>query len=77
MTSSDMTALKPQMIKQMQEQQHIARELMQEQQRATDERHRQFMAAILERRADQTIAATRSTIEKSLLIKIDFKQLYK
>ena len=32
------------------------------------------MVAILERRADQTPAATRSTIEKSTPIKIDFKE---
>ena len=49
---------------------------MQEQQLAADERQRQFMAAILEdRRADETLAATRSTIEKSPPIKIDFKEL--
>ena len=48
---------------------------MQEQQRAADERQRQFMAAILDRRADQTPAATRSTIEKSPSIKIDFKEV--
>ena len=76
MTSSDMTALMLQMIKQMQEQQHVAQEMMQEQQRATDERHRQFMAALLERRADRTPAATRSTIVKSFQIKIDFKEFY-
>ena len=34
---------------------------------------RQFMVAILERRAGQTLTATRSTIEKSSPIKIDFK----
>ena len=59
-----MTALMLQMIKQM----------MQEQQRAADERQRQFMAAILEIRADQTPAAIRSTMEKSFPIKIDFKE---
>ena len=42
--------------------------MMKEQQRASDERQRQFLAAILERRAD------RSTIEKSPPIKIDFKE---
>ena len=63
MASSDMTAL---------EQQLVAQEMMQEQQRAADERQRQFMAAILERRAGQTATATRSTIEKSPRIKIDF-----
>ena len=62
------------MIKQMQEQQHIAQGMMQEQQHAANERQRQFMAAILDRRADQTPAATRSTIEKSPSIKIDFKE---
>ena len=75
MASSDMTALLMlQMIKQMQEQQNVAQEMMQEQQRAADEHQRQFMAAKLDRRADQTPAATRSTIEKSPLIKIDFKE---
>ena len=63
MASSDMTALTPQTMKQMQEQQHAA-----------DERQRQFMAAILERRADQTPAAIRPTIEKFPTIKIDFKE---
>ena len=71
MASSDMTALRLQMIKQMQEQQHVAQEMMQEQQRAADERQRQFMAT---RRADQTPAVTRSTIEKYPPIKIDFKK---
>ena len=33
-----------------------------------------FMTAILERRADQTPAAIRPTIEKSPMIKIDFKE---
>ena len=47
---------------------------MQEQQRAADERQRQFMAAILERRDGQTPTATRSTIEKSPPIKIDFME---
>ena len=42
--------------------------------RAAGERQRQFMATILERRADQTPTATRSTIEKSPPIKIDFKE---
>ena len=74
MASSDMAALILQMIRQMQEQQHVAQEMMQEQQRAADERQRQFMAAILDRRADQTDAVTRSTIEKSPLIKIDSKE---
>ena len=74
MASSDMTALMLQVIKQMQEQQHVTQEMMQEQQRATDERQRQIMATILERRADQIPAATRSTIEKSPPIKIDFKE---
>ena len=54
MESSDMTALMLQIMKQMQEQQLAA-----------DERQRQFMDAILDMRADQTPAATRSTIEKS------------
>ena len=40
MVSSDMTALMLQMAKQMQEQQHVAQEMMQEQQRAADERQR-------------------------------------
>ena len=62
------------MIKQMQEQQHVAQEMMQEQQRAADECQRQFMATILDRRADQTPALTRSTIEKSPPIKFDFKE---
>ena len=44
---------------------------MQEQKRAADEWQRQFMAAILERRAGQTPNATISTIEKS---PIDFKE---
>ena len=74
MTSSDMTTLTLQMIKQMQEQQHVTQEMMQEQQRAPDERQRQFMAAILDRRADQTPSATRSTIEKFPPINIDFKE---
>ena len=47
---------------------------MQEQQRAADERQRQFMVTILDRRAGQTSTATRSTIEKSPPIKIDFKE---
>ena len=72
MASSDMTALMLQMIKQMPEQQHTAQLMMQEQQRAADERQRQFMAAILKRIADQTPAADRSTIEKSPPIEIDF-----
>ena len=57
------------------QQQHVAQETMQEQQRAADERQRQVLAAILERRADQTPAATRPTIEKSPPIKMDFKEL--
>ena len=69
-----MTAFMIQMVKQMQDQQNVAQEMMQEQQRATDERQRQFMAAILKRRADQNPAATRSTIEKSPLIETDFKE---
>ena len=48
--------------------------MMQEQQRAVDERQRQFVATILERRAGQTPTATRSTTEKSPPIKIDFKE---
>ena len=63
MASSDMTALMLQMMKQMQEQHH-----------AVDERQRQFMATILERRADQTPAAIRPTIRKSPTIKIDLKE---
>ena len=63
MASSDMTFLMLQMMKQMQEQQHAA-----------DKRQRQFMAAILERRADQTPAAIRPTIEKSPTTKIDFQE---
>ena len=74
MASSDMTALMLQMIKQMQKQQHVAQEMMQKQQRAADERQRQFMVAILDGRADQAPAATKSTIEKSPPIKIDFKE---
>ena len=63
MASSDMNASMLQMTKHMQEQQHAA-----------DERQRQFMAAILERRAEQTPTAIRSTIEKFPTIKIDFKE---
>ena len=74
MASRDMAALMLKMIKQMQEQQHVAQGMMEERQRAADERQRQFMAATLERRADQTPTATRSTIEKSAPIKIDFKK---
>ena len=74
MASSDMTALMLPMMKQTQEQQCVAQEMMQEQQRAAGERQRQFMAAVLERRAGQTPTATRSTIEKSPPIKIDFKE---
>ena len=73
MASSDMTTLMLQMVKQMREQQRVTQDMMQEQQRAADERQRQIMAAILERRAGQT-PATRSTIEKSPPIKIDFKE---
>ena len=73
MASSDMTALMLQMMKQMQEQQLVALEMIQEQQRAADERQRQSMAAILDRRAGQTPTSTRSTIEKPPPIKIDFK----
>ena len=47
---------------------------MQEQQRAADKRQRQFMAAMLERRDDQTAAASKPTIEKSPPIKIDFRK---
>ena len=67
MASSDMTVLMLPMMKQMQEQQLVAQKMLQEQQLAADERQRQFMAAILDRRAGQTPTATRS------LIKIDFK----
>ena len=74
MGSSDTTALMFQMMKQMQEQQRMVLDTMQEQQRSADERQRQFMAAILERRAGQTPTATRCTIEKSPPIKIDFKE---
>ena len=63
MASSDMTTLMLQMMKQMQEQQLAA-----------DERQRHFMGAILDRRADQTPAAMRSTIEKSPPIKFDFEE---
>ena len=69
-----MTALMLQMMKQMQEQQLVAQEMTQEQQRAADERQRQVMAAILDRRAGQTPTATRSTIEKSPPIKIDSEE---
>ena len=55
MASSDTTALMLQMIEQIQGQPHVAQEMMQEQQRAADERQRQFMVAMLERRADQTL----------------------
>ena len=75
MTASNVAALMLQMVEQVQEQQHVAQEMMQEHQRAAaDERQRRFMDIIMERRADQTPAATRSTIEKSLPIKIDFKE---
>ena len=74
MASSDIAALMLQMIKQMQEQQHVAQEMMQEQQREADERQRQFMVAILDRRADQNSTATRSTIEKSSPIEINFNE---
>ena len=67
-----MTALMLQMIKQMQER-HVAQEMMQDQQHAADERQRQFMAAILDIRADQTPAVTRTTIEKPPPTKINFK----
>ena len=69
-----MTALMLQKIKQMQEHQHVAQEMMQEQQRVADERQREVMVTILNRRTDQTPAATRSTIEESPPIKIDFKE---
>ena len=62
------------MMKLMKKQQLVAQEMMQEQQRAADERQRQFMAAILDRRAGQAPTATRITIKKSLPIKIDFKE---
>ena len=62
MASSDMTALMLQMMKQIQKQQLAADE------------QRQFVAAILDRKANQTPAATRSTIEKSPPIKIDFEE---
>ena len=74
MASSNMAALMLQMVEQVQNQQHVAQEMMQEHQRAADERQRRLMATILERRADQTPAANRSTIEKSPPIKIDFKE---
>ena len=74
MTSSYITALMLQVIKQMQKQQYDAREMMQKEQRAADECQRQIMAAILDRRADQTPAATRSTIEKPPPNKTDFKE---
>ena len=70
MVSSDMTAPMLQMMKKMHEQQLVAQEMTQEKQRAADERQRQVMAAILDRRAGQTPTATRSTVEKSPLIKI-------
>ena len=69
-----MTALTLQMIKQMQEQQLVAQEMTREQQRAADERQRQVMTTILDRRAGQTSTATRSTIEKSPPIKIDSEE---
>ena len=56
------------------QEQHVAQEMIQEQQRAADERQRQFMATTLDRRADQTPAVTRSAIEKSPPIKTDFKE---
>ena len=74
MASSDMTTLMLQTMKPMQEQQLVAQEMLQEQQRAADKQQRQFMAAMLDRRAGQTPTATRSTIEKSRPIKIDFKE---
>ena len=40
MASSDMAALMLQMVKQMQEQQHVAQEMVQEQQLAADDRQR-------------------------------------
>ena len=43
--------------------------------RATACHRREFMAAILERRTNQNPVATRSRIEKSLPIKINFKDL--
>ena len=58
-----MAALTLQMVKQIQEQQLAA-----------DERQRQFMATILDRRDDQTPAARISTIKKSSPIKIDLKE---
>ena len=50
--------------------------MMQSQQRAADERQQQCMAAILERRADQTPTAARPTIENSPPIKIDFEEFF-
>ena len=41
--------------------------MMQEQQRAADERQRLFMAAIQDRRAHQTPAVTRSTVERAVI----------
>ena len=76
MASSDMTTVMLQIMKQMQEQQLVAQEMMQEQQRAAGERQRQFKAAMLERKAGQIPTATRSTIEKSPPIKIDFKEFF-
>ena len=74
MASSDMTTQMFQTMKQMRDQQRVAQDMMQEQQRVADERQRQFMAAILDRRAGQTLTASRSTIQKSPPIKIDFKE---
>ena len=74
MASSDMTTLMLQMMKQIQERQLDAQGMMQKQQRAADKRQRQFMAAILERRAGKTPTATRSTVEKSPPIRIDLKE---
>ena len=74
MSSSDMAALMLQMTKQMHEQLHVAQEIMQEQQRAADERQRQLMTAIPDKKADQIPAVTTSTLEKSPPIKIDFTE---
>ena len=73
MASSDITTLMFQMLKKrMQEQQHVAQEILQKQQRAADKRQRQFMSVILEKKAYRTPTATRSTIGKSPPIKFDF-----
>ena len=48
--------------------------MKQERQRAADQRQRQLMAAVLERRGDQTPTATRFTIGMYFPVKIDFKE---